>query len=135
MRAQLLIGSVITASFALPVHLFAQTAPAPAPPTIVACEGPDMPSLCPRPSDTALSQAQARADLAKRQDMATLMDRQLMAQRQALLRGVTPAPAHPPLAPVYQSFQPNPYLAPIAPPDFKGAAQVLGNVVSGGPHD
>jgi hypothetical protein len=59
-------------------------------------------------------------------------------QRQALIRGMTPARAPPPapaMPPVYQTFQPNPYMAPIAPPDFKAAAQTLGNVISGGPHN
>ncbi len=65
----------------------------------------------------------------------TLQAQQLMWQRQALVRGVTPPGARPPAPPVYQTFQPNPYMAPIAPPDFKAAAQLLGNVVSGGPHN
>ena len=60
----------------------------------------------------------------------------MMLQRQALVRGVAPTLPPPSPVPVYQTFQPNPYMAPIAPPDFKAAAQVLGNVINGGgPHN
>ena len=66
----------------------------------------------------------------------SLQAQQMMLQRQALVRGVAPTIARPPAAPVYQTFQPNPYMAPIAPPDFKAAAQVLSNVINGGaPHN
>ena len=119
---------------ALPCQTLAQTTP-PAP-TIIACEGPDMPSICPRASDAPRSQATERADLAKREDLATLQARQMMVQRQALARGAAPTVGRPPPVPAYQTFQPNPYLAPIAPPDFKAAAQVLDNVINGGgPHN
>jgi hypothetical protein len=128
-RDILAIGGLL----ALPCPILAQT-PAPAS-TIIACEGPDMPAICPHASDAPRTQSTERADLAKREDFATLQARQMMLQRQALVRGVTPSLPRPPPVPVYQTFQPNPYMAPIAPPDFKGAAQVLGNVISGGPHD
>ena len=127
-------GLAIGGLLAPPCQSLAQTA-APAP-TIIACEGPDMPAICPHASDAPRSQATERADLARREDLATLQARQMMAQRQALVRGATPTAARPPPAPVYQTFQPNPYLAPIAPPDFKAAAQVLRNVINGGaPHN
>jgi hypothetical protein len=117
---------------ALPCPILAQTMPAP---TIIACEGPNMPSACPRTSDAARSQAVERSMVAKRADVTALQAQQMIWQRQALVRGVTPTPARPAAPPVYQTFQPNPYLAPLAPPDFKSAAQVLGNLAGGGPHN
>jgi hypothetical protein len=121
---------VIGALLALPRGVLGQTAPAP---TIVACEGPNMPALCPQASDSPRSLASERSAVAKREDIMSLQAQQMMMQRQALVRGAAPTIARAPAAPFYQTFQSNPYMAPIAPPDFKAAAQVLGNVVSGGP--
>ncbi len=76
--------------------------------------------------------------VSKRADVMALQAQQMIWQRQALIRGMTPTlapPRAPTTSPAYQTFQPNPYMAPIAPPDFKAAAQILGNVISGGPHD
>jgi hypothetical protein len=117
---------------ALPCLALAQP---PAAPSIIACEGPNMPAACPRSSDAPRSLAAERAMVTKRDDVMTLQAQQLMWQRQALVRGVSPGVARPPAPPVYPTVQPNPYMAPIAPPDFKAAAQLLGNVISGGPHN
>jgi hypothetical protein len=117
---------------ALPCPTFAQTAPAP---TIIACEGPNMPALCPRTSDAPRSLTSERSMDAQRRDVMALQAQQMIAQRQALARGLTPTPPRPAAPPVYPSFQTNPYVAPIAPPDFKSAVQVLSNVVNGGPHN
>ena len=130
LRALLATGALI----ALPCSILAQSEPTP---TIIPCEGPNMPAACPRSSDAARTQATERSMVSKRADVMALQAQQMIWQRQALIRGMTstlsppPAPATPP---VYQTLQPNPYMAPIAPPDFKAAAQILGNVISGGPH-
>ena len=133
MRAHILNIFAFGGLIALPCATLAQTAPAP---TIIACEGPNMPAICPRTSDAPRSPASERSMISKREDVMTLQAQQMIWQRQALLRGAAPTTARPPVPPAYQTFQPNPYLAPIAPPDFKAAAQVLGNVISGGaPHN
>ncbi len=134
MRSHLRDVLAISGLLALPCPILAQTAPAP---TIIPCEGPDMPAACPRNSDAARTQATERSMVSKRADVMALQAQQMIWQRQALIRGMTPTlapPAAPATPPVYQTFQPNPYMAPIAPPDFKAAAQILGNVIGGGPH-
>jgi hypothetical protein len=113
---------------ALPCSTFAQSAPAP---TVIACEGPNMPALCPRASDAPRSLTNERSMASKRDDVMAKQAQQLMWQRQALVRGITATTARP----AYPAFQPAPYLAPIAPPDFKAAAQIVGNIVTGGPHN
>ncbi len=123
---------VVGGLLALPCPTFAQTAPAP---TIIACEGANMPALCPSTSDAPRSLTTERSMDSKRQDVMARQAQQMIAQRQALVRGIAPTVARPTAPAAYQSFQTNPYVAPIAPPDFKSAVQVLGNVVSGGPHN
>ena len=130
-RDVLALGSLL----ALPHPILAQTGQAP---TIIPCEGPNMPAACPRTSDAPRSQVTERSIVSKRADVMALQAQQMIWQHQALIRGMTPTLATPPAPatpPVYQTFQPNPYMAPIAPPDFKAAAQILGNVISGGPHN
>jgi len=127
-RNLLALGGIL----ALPCPILAQTAPAA---TIIACEGPNMPAACPQTDGAPRSLAAERLDVARREGLTTLQAQQMIAQRQALVRGVTPPAPRPLPAGAYQSLQPNPYLAPVAPPDFKGAAQIVGNVISGGPHN
>jgi hypothetical protein len=117
---------------ALPFATFAQPATAP---TIIPCEGPNMPALCPKTSGDPRSLATERSMISKRETFMIQQAQQGMMQRQALARGMTPAIAMPASPPAYQTFQSNPYLAPIAPPDLRAAARIVGNVISGGPHN
>lgn len=117
-----------TALASTPTLICAQ--PLPPEGSIIACEGPDMPSQCPRPA-TQRTENGDRQTLAAKQNAAALQTQQLMWRRQALVRGVSSAVSFPTPTPPLTI---DPYLPPnplLSPPNFKAAAQVLQNAVGG----
>ena len=95
--------------------------------TIIACEGPEMPAACPLGSNVPKTMDDASRDLAERQ-AAEVQQLQLARQRIGLKqqlnqnRILTAAKS--------QTAQP---FAPLSPPNFSAAAQLLSSVGTGNP--
>ena len=123
--ALLCATATVGAQFSLPMQVLAQTVQPT--PTIIPCEGPDMPTACPPDANAPRTMDDASRDLAQRQaaqEEQLQLARQRIDLKQQLNQTRNLSTERLPTA------QP---LWPLSPPNFSAASQLISGMFSGNP--